>query len=97
MKGDKKEVVVKGRIIKMSDTAYKIAEKHFGVTRDRISARSIPKELLQIPKLPIIPAVTVVKEKIMSETEIPEVVIMPEDEIKAPEEIKVKRTRRTKK
>lgn len=98
MKGDKQEVIVKGRVIKMSPIAAKIAMKHFGGSKDRpMTNKFIPEELLNIPKLPITPAVKIVKEKIESEDEIKaEVVIVPADEVK--EEVKeVKPTRRRKK
>lgn len=97
MKGDKQEVIVKGRVIKMSPLAAKIAMKHFGGSKDRPMANKfIPEELLNIPKLPITPAVKIVKEKIIEDEIKAEVVIVPADEVK--EEVKeVKPTRRRKK
>ena len=105
MKGDKKEIIVKGRVIKMSPVAAKIALKHFGGSKDRpMINKFMPQELLNIPKLPITPAVKVVKEKIEPEVkdEIKsEVIIVPDEEVKevteTPEVTKVTRTRRTKK
>lgn len=99
MKGDKHEVIVKGRIIKMNERAYKIASKHFGATKDRPlgGQKFIPKELLSIPKLPIIPAVKVVKETIKDADE-PEVVIVPAEEVKEVDEtVEVKEVKRTRK
>jgi hypothetical protein len=97
MKGDKQEVIVKGRVIKMSPIAAKIAMKHFGGSKDRPMANKfIPEELLNIPKLPITPAVKIVKEKIIEDEIKAEVVIVPADEVK--QEVKeVKPTRRRKK
>lgn len=97
MKGDKQEVIVKGRVIKMSPIAAKIAMKHFGGSKDRpMTNKFIPEELLNIPKLPITPAVKIVKEKIIEDEIKTEVVIVPADEVK--EEVKeVKPTRRRKK
>lgn len=97
MKGDKQEVIVKGRVIKMSPIAAKIAMKHFGGSKDRpMTNKFMPEELLNIPKLPITPAVKIVKEKIIEDEIKAEVVIVPADEVK--EEVKeVKPTRRRKK
>lgn len=97
MKGDKQEIIVKGRVVKMSPLAAKIAMKHFGGSKDRPMANKfIPEELLNIPKLPITPAVKIVKEKIIEDEIKTEVVIVPADEVK--EEVKeVKPTRRRKK
>lgn len=97
MKGDKQEVIVKGRVIKMSPIAAKIAMKHFGGSKDRpMTNKFIPEELLNIPKLPITPAVKIVKEKIIEDEIKTEVVIVPADEVK--EEVReVKPTRRRKK
>lgn len=97
MKGDKQEIIVKGRVVKMSPLAAKIAMKHFGGSKDRPMANKfIPEELLNIPKLPITPAVKIVKEKIIEDEIKAEVVIVPADEVK--EEVKeVKPTRRRKK
>lgn len=97
MKGDKQEIIVKGRVIKMSPIAAKIAMKHFGGSKDRpMTNKFIPEELLNIPKLPITPAVKIVKEKIIEDEIKTEVVIVPADEVK--EEVKeVKPTRRRKK
>lgn len=97
MKGDKQEVIVKGRVIKMSPIAAKIAMKHFGGSKDRpMTNKFMPEELLNIPKLPITPAVKIVKEKIIEDEIKTEVVIVPADEVK--EEVKeVKPTRRRKK
>lgn len=97
MKGDKQEIIVKGRVVKMSPLAAKIAMKHFGGSKDRPMANKfIPEELLNIPKLPITPAVKIVKEKIIEDEIKTEVVIAPADEVK--EEVKeVKPTRRRKK
>lgn len=97
MKGDKQEIIVKGRVVKMSPLAAKIAMRHFGGSKDRPMANKfIPEELLNIPKLPITPAVKIVKEKIIEDEIKAEVVIVPADEVK--EEVKeVKPTRRRKK
>lgn len=103
MKGDKQEIIVKGRVVKMSPLAAKIALKHFGGTKDRpMTNKFMPEELLNIPKLPITPAVKIVKEKIESEVKDEinaEVVIVPADEVKevigTPEVKEVKR-RKTK-
>lgn len=97
MKEDKQEIIVKGRVIKMSPIAAKIAMKHFGGSKDRpMTNKFMPEELLNIPKLPITPAVKIVKEKIIEDEIKAEVVIVPADEVK--EEVKeVKLTRRRKK
>lgn len=97
MKGDKQEIIVKGRVVKMSPLAAKIAMRHFGGSKDRPMANKfMPEELLNIPKLPITPAVKIVKEKIIEDEIKAEVVIVPADEVK--EEVKeVKPTRRRKK
>lgn len=97
MKGDKQEIIVKGRVVKMSPLAAKIAMRHFGGSKDRpMTNKFMPEELLNIPKLPITPAVKIVKEKIIEDEIKTEVVIVPADEVK--EEVKeVKPTRRRKK
>lgn len=97
MKGDKQEVIVNGRVREMSPIAAKIAMKQFGGSKDRpMTNKYIPEELLNIPKLPITPAVKIVKEKIIEDEIKTEAVIVPADEAK--EEVKeVKPTRRRKK
>lgn len=96
MKGDKQEIIVKGRVVKMSPLAAKIAMRHFGGSKDRpMTNKFIPEELLNIPKLPITPAVKIVKEKIESEDEIKaEVVIVPADEVKEIEPVKRRKTKK---
>jgi hypothetical protein len=95
MKGDKQEVIVKGRVIKMSPIAAKIAMKHFGGSKDRPMANKfIPEELLNIPKLPITPAVKIVKEKIIEDEIKAEVVIVPADEVKEIEPVKRRKTKK---
>ena len=101
MKGDKQEIIVKGRIIKMGPLAAKITLKHFGGSKNYpANKKFLPKELLNIPKLPIIPAVKVVKETIKDADSIvePEVVIVPAEEVKEVDEtVEVKEVKRTRK
>lgn len=49
-------VIVKGKVVKMNDAAFQIASKHFGATKNRPAQKTVPIELLKMPKLPIIPA-----------------------------------------
>jgi hypothetical protein len=96
-------VIVKGKVVRMTDAAYKIASKHFGATKNRPMEKYTPVELLKMPKLPIIPAV-----KKIEKVELPEVKVLeplPEpvkaEVVKEPVEdpVKVgavKRTRRAK-
>jgi hypothetical protein len=51
----KEYVIVKGKVVRMNDAAYKIASKHFGATKSRPGLKEIPVDLLRIPKFPIIP------------------------------------------
>lgn len=52
-------VIIKGKLVKMNDAAFRIASKHFGATKEWPAQRSVPIELLKMPKLPIIPATKV--------------------------------------
>jgi hypothetical protein len=84
----KEFVVVKGKVVKMNDKAFKIASKHFGATKGRPDAtgrRAVPAELLALPKLPITPAVKVVKQAVETPIEIPAKVV---EEVIVPEETK---------
>jgi hypothetical protein len=44
-------VIIKGRVVKMTEAAFKIAEKHFGATKNRPAQQHVPMELLKMPKL----------------------------------------------
>lgn len=47
----KTDVLTKnGTTVRMNDAALRIAEKHFGVTRQRGFAKEVPPEILQLPK-----------------------------------------------
>lgn len=47
----KTEVLTRnGTTVRMNDAALRIAEKHFGVTRQRGYAKEVPPEILQLPK-----------------------------------------------
>jgi hypothetical protein len=51
-----------GTSVRMNDAALKIAERHFGVTRQHGFAREVPPEILQLPKrIDIIKAVVKVQ------------------------------------
>ncbi len=39
-----------GTSVRMNDAALRIAEKHFGVTRQHGFAKEVPPEILQLPK-----------------------------------------------
>jgi hypothetical protein len=44
-------VIVKGRVVRMDDQAYKIASRHFGATKRRPAQKQVPPELLKLPKM----------------------------------------------
>lgn len=47
----KTEVLTRnGTTVRMNDAALRIAEKHFGVNRQRGYAKEVPPEILQLPK-----------------------------------------------
>ena len=46
----KKYVVVKGRLQRMDEAAFKIAQRHFGATESRPEKKEVPIELLNLPK-----------------------------------------------
>jgi hypothetical protein len=53
----KELVEVNGRQVRMSETAFAIASKHFGATKKRAISKEIPIELRKVaPKLDITPA-----------------------------------------
>jgi len=85
-------VIIKGRVVKMTDAAYKIAEKHFGATKNRPAQQHVPMELLKMPKLPIIPADKVVVSK-LEKTELPPVKTEDVKPVEVPVEVtKVEKT-----
>jgi hypothetical protein len=45
-----------GTQVRMNDAALKMAERHFGVTRNRPRSVQIPPEILKMPKIEIIKA-----------------------------------------
>lgn len=59
-----------GTTVRMNDLALKMAEKHFGVNRQRTATREVPPEILNLPKridiikadVKVQPAVKEVKE-----------------------------------
>jgi len=74
-------VIIKGRVVRMNEAAFKIASKHFGATRNRPDQKHVPIELLKMPKLPIIPAV-----RRLEKVELPPVELPPVED-KVPVEI----------
>ena len=83
----KDKVLVKGRIVKMSDAAFKIASKHFGARRNK-PEEDYPAELKKVPRLDIVSAlktVTKTEEKPVEEVKPPEVKL---EEVKPIEEVK---------
>jgi hypothetical protein len=76
---NKEKILVKGRIVKMNDAAFKIASRHFGARRNKPEEER-PIELQKIPKLDIVSALTKVPK-----TELPvevKVVAEPQAEVK---------------
>jgi hypothetical protein len=81
-------VIVKGKVVRMNDAAYKIASKHFGATKSRPGLKEIPLDLLRIPKFPIIPTkIQLARQPIPVVETAP--VIEPVKEVNLPKEVKV--------
>lgn len=57
----KQNVLVKGRIVRMTDAAFKIASKHFGARKNKVDDNEIPFELGRLPKLDIVSALKEIK------------------------------------
>ena len=53
----KEYVIVKGKLVKMNENAFRIASRHFGATKNRPTEKAIPIELLRMPKLQIQPRI----------------------------------------
>ncbi|MEN6568986.1 MAG: hypothetical protein ABFC18_03135 [Rikenellaceae bacterium] len=69
-------VIVKGKVVRMNEAAYKIASRHFGATKNRPEERRVPLELLRIPKIPIVPGKSPFEKKDIT----PEVIEVPKAE-----------------
>ena len=102
MASNKEFVIVKGKLVRMNDAAYAIASKRFGATKNRPTEKTIPIELLRMPKLQIQPRVIQPEVKVV-EAQKPEPVIekapiieLPSPVIKLPLEVKKPVTRRKK-
>ena len=39
-----------GTVVRMNDAALRMAEKHFGVNRQRLVTKEVPPEILNLPK-----------------------------------------------
>lgn len=95
-------VIVKGRIVKMNENAFRIASKHFGATKNRPTEKTIPVELLKMPKLQIQPRVIQPEVKVVEAqkpepvTEKAPVIESPLPAEKLPLEVKKPVTRRKK-
>jgi hypothetical protein len=57
-----------GTQVRMNDAALKMAERHFGVTRNRPRSVQIPPEILKMPKIDIIKAEVKVEHDIVIES-----------------------------
>lgn len=90
---DKKKnvVLVRGRIVKMNDAAFKIASKYFGATKNKLEEPEIPFELHKLPKLEIVSALKEVKPTEVKAEEVKAVEVVPE-EVKT--EVKTRKTRK---
>ena len=99
MASNKEFVIVKGKLVRMNDAAYAIASKRFGATKNRPTEKTIPIELLRMPKLQIQPRVIQPEVKVI-EAQKPEPVIekieIPHPVEKLPLEVKKTVTRRKK-
>ena len=71
-------VIVKGKVVRMNDAAYKIASKHFGSTKSRPGLKEIPPDLLKIPKFDIIPGrIPLKKVEVVEPVKVEPVVVEP--------------------
>lgn len=51
----KEYIIVKGKVVRMNENAFRIASKYFGATKNRPVEKVVPVELLRMPKLQIQP------------------------------------------
>lgn len=94
----KEYVIVKGKLVKMNENAFRIASRHFGATKNRPTEKAIPIELLRMPKLQIQPRiqpeVKVVEAQKASELAIEKVAEQSPVELQEKEPVKVTRRKR---
>ena len=56
-----------GTTVRMNDAALKMAEKHFGVNKQRLVTREVPPEILKLQKIDIIKAEAKVQPAVKTE------------------------------